>query len=99
MDAKTNNSKVNENIVGKANMILPMNQPFTIFLCSLLFGVTTLQAEPTTVNIAAVNNPAMLELKKLEIAPFGGLAALEFINGQQRAVGLIVLWSVGAPFL
>jgi ABC-type glycerol-3-phosphate transport system substrate-binding protein len=46
-------------------MILPMNQPFTIFLCSLLFGVTTLQAEPTTVNIAAVNNPDMLELKKL----------------------------------
>jgi len=39
------------------------------------------------------------ELKKLEIAPFGGLAALEFIDGQQRAVGLIVLWSVGAPFL
>jgi sorbitol/mannitol transport system substrate-binding protein len=34
-------------------------------LCPLLFGVTALQAEHTTVTIAAVNNPDMIELKKL----------------------------------
>lgn len=41
------------------------NRPLTTFLCSLLFGVTGVQAEQTTVTIAAVNNPDMLELKKL----------------------------------
>ena len=35
------------------------------FLCPLLFGVSSLQAENTTVTIAAVNNPDMIELKKL----------------------------------
>jgi sorbitol/mannitol transport system substrate-binding protein len=35
------------------------------FLCPLLFGVSALQAENTTVTIAAVNNPDMIELKKL----------------------------------
>jgi sorbitol/mannitol transport system substrate-binding protein len=34
-------------------------------LCSLLFGATALHAEQSTVTIAAVNNPDMLELKKL----------------------------------
>jgi sorbitol/mannitol transport system substrate-binding protein len=42
-----------------------MKSPLTTFLCSLIFGVIALQAEPTTVTIAAVNNPDMLELKKL----------------------------------
>jgi sorbitol/mannitol transport system substrate-binding protein len=42
-----------------------MKRPLTTFLCSLLFGVTGLQAEQQTVTIAAVNNPDMLELKKL----------------------------------
>jgi sorbitol/mannitol transport system substrate-binding protein len=34
-------------------------------LCPLILGVSALRAEPTTVTIAAVNNPNMLELKKL----------------------------------
>jgi sorbitol/mannitol transport system substrate-binding protein len=34
-------------------------------LCPLLFSVSALRAEPTTVTIAAVNNPDMIELKKL----------------------------------
>src|ERR1700676_1939455 len=34
-------------------------------LCPLLFSVSALWAEPTTVTIAAVNNPDMIELKKL----------------------------------
>jgi sorbitol/mannitol transport system substrate-binding protein len=34
-------------------------------LCPLLFGVSALQAQHTTVTIAAVNNPDMIELKKL----------------------------------
>ena len=42
-----------------------MKSPLTTFFCSLIFGVTALQAEQTTVTIAAVNNPDMLELKKL----------------------------------
>jgi len=42
-----------------------MTPPITTFLCSLIFGVTALQAEQATVTIAAVNNPDMLELKKL----------------------------------
>jgi sorbitol/mannitol transport system substrate-binding protein len=46
-------------------MILPKPRQLTAFLCSLLFGVTVLQADQTTVTIAAVNNPDMLELKKL----------------------------------
>ena len=42
-----------------------MKFPLATFLCSLVLGVTALRAEPTTVTIAAVNNPDMLELKKL----------------------------------
>ena len=42
-----------------------MKSPLTTFFCSLIFGVTALQAEQRTVTIAAVNNPDMLELKKL----------------------------------
>ena len=34
-------------------------------LCPLVFGVSALQAQHTTVTIAAVNNPDMIELKKL----------------------------------
>ena len=34
-------------------------------LCPLLFSVSALRAEPTTVTIAAVNNPDMIEMKKL----------------------------------
>jgi len=36
-----------------------------LFLLGLLFGVTAVQSEAATVTIAAVNNPDMLELKKL----------------------------------
>ena len=46
-------------------MILPMNKPLKALLGSLLLGATALQAAQTTVTIAAVNNPDMLELKKL----------------------------------
>src|ERR1700761_1914811 len=42
-----------------------MKSPLTAFFCSLLFAATALQAEQQTVTIAAVNNPDMLELKKL----------------------------------
>jgi sorbitol/mannitol transport system substrate-binding protein len=34
-------------------------------LCPLFFSVSALRAEPTTITIAAVNNPDMIELKKL----------------------------------
>src|ERR1700721_1009791 len=51
------NSKKKKNIETKIAL--------STFFCSLIFGVTAPQAEQTTVTIAAVNNPDMLELKKL----------------------------------
>src|SRR3984885_15025563 len=42
-----------------------MKSPLTPFFFYLIFGVTALQAEQTTVTIVAVNNPDMIELKKL----------------------------------
>ncbi|MBV9390794.1 MAG: hypothetical protein JOY96_02770 [Verrucomicrobia bacterium] len=42
-----------------------MKQHVLSVICALLFGVSAVQAEHTTVTIAAVNNPDMIELKKL----------------------------------
>jgi sorbitol/mannitol transport system substrate-binding protein len=42
-----------------------MKLRFLSFLCPLILGVSTLQAQHKTVTIAAVNNPDMIELKKL----------------------------------
>ncbi len=42
-----------------------MSKPILTLIASLLLAVTGLRAETKTVTIAAVNNPAMIELKKL----------------------------------
>jgi hypothetical protein len=60
-----NEQQIQTEYNNKDSLILSMKSPITTLLCSLIFGVTALQAEQTTVTIAAVNNPDMLELKKL----------------------------------
>jgi sorbitol/mannitol transport system substrate-binding protein len=42
-----------------------MNLRLLALILSLLFGAAVVQAQQTSVTIAAVNNPDMLELKKL----------------------------------
>src|SRR3984957_19277262 len=48
-----------------ANMTSLLKRTLVTSLCSLLLGATVLHSEQSTVTIAAVNNPDMLELKKL----------------------------------
>jgi sorbitol/mannitol transport system substrate-binding protein len=55
----------NELTKAVTNMTSLLRRTLATSLCSLLLGATALHAEQSTVTIAAVNNPDMLELKKL----------------------------------